>query len=169
VGQSVLAPAFARIDGTLACEGVSLARIAAQAGTPTYVYSLGAIREQYRRLTQALGDTPYRVHYSCKANGNLAILRTLQALGAGVDVVSGGELYRAVQAGFAPDDIIFGGVGKTMRELDDAVAAGIRLINAESEDEVRAIDAAARRAGKTVGVGLRVNPEVAVEAFHAYR
>jgi diaminopimelate decarboxylase len=168
VGQSVLAPAFARIDGTLACEGVSLARIAAQAGTPTYVYSLGAIREQYRRLTQALGDTPYRVHYSCKANGNLAILRTLQALGAGVDVVSGGELYRAVQAGFAPDDIIFGGVGKTMRELDDAVAAGIRLINAESEDEVRAIDAAARRAGKTVGVGLRVNPEVAVEAFHAY-
>jgi diaminopimelate decarboxylase len=169
VGQSVLAAAFARTEaGTLACDGVPLVRIADDVGTPAYVYSLAAIREQYQRLTQAIGDVPHRVHYSCKANGNVAILRTLQSLGSGVDVVSGGELYRAGLAGFAPEDILFGGVGKTEREITEAVAAGVLLINAESEDEIRRISDAAVRAGKTIGVGLRVNPEVAVEAFHAY-
>ncbi|HEY7567802.1 MAG TPA: hypothetical protein VH762_09545, partial [Gemmatimonadaceae bacterium] len=125
MGQSVLAAAFARSDGALACEGVALKRIADDVGTPAYVYSLGSIRDQFRRLTQAIGDAPHRVHYSCKANGNIAILRTLHALGAGVDVVSGGELYRARLAGIAPRDIIFGGVGKTARELDEAIAAGV--------------------------------------------
>jgi diaminopimelate decarboxylase len=165
---TALAAAFARSDGALACEGVALKRIADDVGTPAYVYSLGSIRDQFRRLTQAIGDAPHRVHYSCKANGNIAILRTLHALGAGVDVVSGGELYRARLAGIAPRDIIFGGVGKTARELDEAIAAGVLLVNAESEDEIRMLSEAAQRAGKTVGVGLRVNPEVAIEAFHAY-
>lgn len=168
MGQSVLATAFARSDGALACEGVALKRIADDVGTPAYVYSLGSIRDQFRRLTQAIGDAPHRVHYSCKANGNIAILRTLHALGAGVDVVSGGELYRARLAGIAPRDIIFGGVGKTARELDEAIAAGVLLVNAESEEEIRMLSEAAQRAGKRVGVGLRVNPEVAIEAFHAY-
>jgi diaminopimelate decarboxylase len=147
---------------------VALKRIADDVGTPAYVYSLGSIRDQFRRLTQAIGDAPHRVHYSCKANGNLAILRTLHALGAGVDVVSGGELYRAGLAGFASSDIIFGGVGKTIRELEEAVAAGVLLVNAESEDEIRMLSDVAQRTGKSIGVGLRVNPEVAIEAFHAY-
>jgi diaminopimelate decarboxylase len=168
VGQSVLAAAFARTDGALACEGVPLKRVADDVGTPAYVYSLASIRDQYRRLTQAIGDVPHRVHYSCKANGNIAILRTLHALGAGVDVVSGGELYRAGLAGFAASDIVFGGVGKTAREIDEAVAAGVLLVNAESEEEIATLSDAAVRAGKTIGVGLRVNPEVAIEAFHAY-
>lgn len=165
---TALAAAFARSDGALACEGVALKRIADDVGTPAYVYSLGSIRDQFRRLTQAIGDAPHRVHYSCKANGNLAILRTLHALGAGVDVVSGGELYRAGLAGFASSDIIFGGVGKTIRELEEAVAAGVLLVNAESEDEIRMLSDVAQRTGKSIGVGLRVNPEVAIEAFHAY-
>ncbi len=168
MGQSVLAAAFARSEGALVCEGVALRRIAEDVGTPAYVYSLAAIREQYRRLTQAIGDVPHRVHYSCKANGNLAILRTLHSLGAGMDVVSGGELYRAGLAGIAPRDIVFGGVGKTAREIDEAVAASVLLINAESEEEIRAISDAAQRTGKTAGVGLRVNPEIAIETFHAY-
>ncbi len=165
---TALAAAFARSDGALACEGVALKRVADEVGTPAYVYSLGSIRDQCRRLTQAIGEAPHRVHYSCKANGNLTILRTLHALGAGVDVVSGGELYRSRLAGFAAGDIIFGGVGKTTRELDEAVAAGVLLVNAESEDEIRILSDAAQRAGKRIGVGLRVNPEVAIEAFHAY-
>lgn len=168
MGQSVLSAAFARTDGALFCEGVPLKRIAEEVGTPAYVYSLGAIRDQFRRLTRATGDAPHRVHYSCKANGNIAILRALHALGAGVDVVSGGELYRARLAGFVPDDIVFGGVGKTAREIEEAVAAGVLLVNAESEEEIRALSEAAQRAGKTIGIGLRVNPEVAIEAFHAY-
>jgi len=168
VGQSVLAAVFVRSEGSLACDGVPLKRIADDVGTPAYVYSLASIRDQFRRLTQAIGDVPHRVHYSCKANGNLAILRSLQTLGAGVDVVSGGELYRAGLAGFAPQDILFGGVGKTEREISEAVAAGVLMINAESEDEIRAISDAAERTGRVAGVGLRVNPEVAIEAFHAY-
>lgn len=168
MGQSVLADAFVRADGALACEGVPLRRIAAHVGTPAYVYGLASIREQFRRLTQAVGDAPHRVHYSCKANGNLAVLRTLHALGAGMDVVSGGELYRAGLAGIPPRDVVFGGVGKTVREIDEAVAAGVLLINAESEDEIRAISEAAQRIGKSAGVGLRVNPEIAIETFHAY-
>ncbi|HJU72098.1 MAG TPA: diaminopimelate decarboxylase [Gemmatimonadaceae bacterium] len=168
MGQSVLADVFARVDGTLTCEGVPLRRLADEVGTPAYVYSLGSIREQFRRLTQAIGDAPHRVHYSCKANGNLAILRTLRSLGSGVDVVSGGELYRAQQAGYAPGDILFGGVGKTKREIAEAITAGVCLINAESEDEIRMISEVAQRAGMTANVGLRVNPEIAIEAFHAY-
>lgn len=168
MGQSVLTDGFSRIESALACEGVPLRRIAEEVGTPTYVYSLGSIREQFRRLTQAIGDAPHRVHYSCKANGNIAILRALRSLGAGVDVVSGGELYRAQRAGYEPGDVVFGGVGKTVREIAEAVSAGVELINAESEDEIRAIGDAAQRAGKTANVGLRVNPEVAIEAFHAY-
>ncbi|MEW5915306.1 MAG: diaminopimelate decarboxylase [Gemmatimonadota bacterium] len=168
MGQSVLTDAFVRSEGALLCEGVSLARIAEAVGTPAYVYSLGAIREQFRRLTHAIGDAPHRVHYSCKANGNVAILRTLKALGAGVDVVSGGEMHKAQFAGFASRDILFGGVGKTEREIAEAVAAGVLAINAESEDEVRVINDVAQRAGVVARVGLRVNPEVAIEAFHAY-
>ena len=107
--------AFARVDGALACEGVALATIANAVGTPTYVYSANAVRDQYARLAAALDGVPYRIHYSLKANSNLALLRLLRSLGSAADVVSGGELFRARRAGFSPRDIIFGGVWKTER------------------------------------------------------
>ncbi|HEY7877736.1 MAG TPA: diaminopimelate decarboxylase, partial [Gemmatimonadaceae bacterium] len=168
MGQSVLSAGFAQADGTLACEGVPLEAIARDVGTPVYVYSSGAIREQYARLDRALAPVPHRLHYSVKANSNLAVLALLRSLGAGVDIVSGGELYRAIHAGFAATDIVFSGVGKTEPELREALATGILLVNVESEGELRLLDRVAADMGLTAPVALRVNPEVAVETPHRY-
>jgi diaminopimelate decarboxylase len=168
VGESVLTAGFPRIDGTLHCEGVSLRRIAADAGTPVYVYSAATIRNRYELLTSALDRVPHRIHYTLKANSSLAVLQLIRELGAGADVVSGGELFRARRAGFAPTDIIFGGVGKTERELREALEVGVLLINAESEREVRLLDAIARELGTTAPVSIRVNPEITVDAAHHY-
>ncbi|HZF68034.1 MAG TPA: hypothetical protein VEZ47_08350, partial [Gemmatirosa sp.] len=107
-----LAPGFLRRAGVLHCDAVAAPLIAAEVGTPCYVYSAGVVRQQYRRLEAAFAGVPHRIHYSVKANSNLAILRLLQAEGAGVDIVSGGELYRAREAGFAGGDVVFSGVGK---------------------------------------------------------
>src|SRR5437868_10717583 len=147
VGEGVLTSGFTRVDGALTCEGVSLATIVEHVGTPTYVYSASVIRDRYRRLDHSLDELPHRIHYTLKANSNRGVLRVLRELGAGVDVVSGGELFRALAAGFAPSDIIFGGVGKTERELSEALDADILFINAESETEVRAIDCLAGERG----------------------
>ena len=117
MGQSVLTTGFSRIDGVMHCEGVSLEHIAREVGTPLYVYSAATIRDRYERLDRMLAPVPHRIHYTLKANSNRAILDIVRELGAGVDVVSGGELHRALRAGFAPSDIIFGGVGKTEREI----------------------------------------------------
>jgi diaminopimelate decarboxylase len=155
-------------DGALTCEGVVLAAIARAVGTPAFVYSSGSIRDQFARLSQSLAGVRHRIHYSLKANGNRAVLRLLHSLGAGADVVSGGELYRALAAGFAPNDIIFGGVGKSPRELAEGVDADIRLINVESESELRLIDEIASARGRTTRVALRINPEIDVGAFHSY-
>ncbi len=168
MGQGVLTSGFARVDGTLSCEGVSLDRIAADVGTPAYVYSAAMVRDRYRRLDAALAPLPHRVHYTLKANSNAGVLRVLRELGAGVDVVSGGELFRARRAGFRGEDIIFGGVGKTERELREALEAGVLLINAESEAEVRLLNRLAGELGVTAPVGLRVNPEVTVDSSHRY-
>jgi diaminopimelate decarboxylase len=168
VGESVLTRAFARVDGALACEGVSLSTIANAVGTPTYVYSANAVREQYARLAAALDGVPFRIHYSLKANSNLALLRLLQSLGSAADVVSGGELFRARRAGFAPGDIIFGGVGKTEREIADGLDAGVLLLNVESEDELRIVDRLARTRDMVAPVAIRVNPEITVETPHSY-
>jgi diaminopimelate decarboxylase len=168
VGQSVLTPAFARVDGALACEGVALSAIANAVGTPTYVYSANTVRDQYARLAAALDGVPYRIHYSLKANSNLALLRLLRSLGSAADVVSGGELFRARRAGFAPNDIIFGGVGKTEQEISDGIDAGVLLINVESEDELRIVDRLGRARAVVVPVALRVNPEITVETPHSY-
>ena len=168
MGQGVLTSGFARIEGGLACEGVPLERIARELGTPTYVYSSAMVRDRFVRLDEALADVPHRVHYTLKANSNAGLLRLLRELGAGVDVVSGGELFRALRLGFTGDDIVFGGVGKTDRELREAVQAGVKLVNAESEAEVRALDRIAREEGTTARVGLRVNPEVTVDSSHRY-
>jgi len=168
VGESVLTRSFARVDGALTCEGVSLSTIARAVGTPTYVYSGSAVREQYARLSAALDGVPFRIHYSLKANSNLALLRLLRSLGAAADVVSGGELFRAQRAGFAPQDIIFGGVGKTEREIADGIDAKVLLLNVESEDELRIVDRLARSRGVVAPVAIRVNPEITVETPHSY-
>src|SRR5688500_20033803 len=99
VGEGLLTASYARSERALSCEQVSLVDLAEAVGTPAYVYSTAAVREQYSRLAQVLAPVPHRIHYSCKANGNLAILGLLRELGAGIDVVSGGELFRAQRAG----------------------------------------------------------------------
>jgi diaminopimelate decarboxylase len=168
MGQGVLTSGFTRTENVLACEGVPLERIAREVGTPTYVYSAAMVRDRFVRLDEALVDVPHRIHYTLKANSNAGLLRLLRNLGAGVDVVSGGELFRALRLGFSGDDIVFGGVGKTEKELREAVKAGVKLVNAESEAEVRALDRIAGEEGATARVGLRVNPEVTVDSSHRY-
>ena len=168
VGTGVLSTVFSRPEGELLCDGVPLERIAAVAGTPAYVYSARSVREQYARLAGALAGVPHHVHYSVKANSSLAILALLRELGAGVDIVSGGELHRATLAGFGGDDVVFSGVGKTAEELYAALHAGVRLINVESEGELRLVSAVAESLGVDAPVALRVNPEVEVDTPHHY-
>lgn len=148
--------------------GVDLEAVAARVQTPAYVYSAPAIRDRYGRLTIALAGIPHRVHYSVKANGNLAVLALLQELGAGVDIVSGGELFRALQAGFDGTDVVFSGVGKTEAELGEALDAGVLMFNLESEGELRLLASVAAARGVVASVAFRVNPEVEVDAAHHY-
>ena len=150
------------------CEGVSLETIAREEGTPCYVYSSAAIREQYAHLHDALGKVNARLHYSVKANSSIAILSLLRELGAGLDIVSGGELFRALKAGYKGNDIVFSGVGKTEREMEEALRAEMLLFNVESEQELHVLDRVARRLGVTAPVALRVNPEVLVDTPHPY-
>ena len=159
---------FARRGGWLHVDDVPLEAIARVHGTPAYVYSASVIRAQYARLDAALHGVPHRLHYSVKANGNLALLSLLRELGAGVDIVSGGELFRALRAGYTGSDIVFSGVGKTEEELERAVEARVKLVNVESEAELRLLGAVATRVGVVVPVALRVNPEVEVETPHYY-
>jgi diaminopimelate decarboxylase len=147
-------------------EGV-LRAIATAVGTPAYVYDAGSIRGQYRRLDAALDPVPHRICYSVKANANLAVLSLLRGLGAGADIVSGGELVRARRAGFAGADLVFGGVGKTREELLAALEAGVGLISVESEEELALLTELAGASDRVANVGIRVNPEVAVET-HRY-
>lgn len=168
MGQGVLTAAFVRRDGALYCEDVAAGEIARVAGTPTFVYSAAVLRDRYQRLTTALAGVKHRVHYSLKANANRGMLGVLRELGSGVDVVSGGELYRALAAGYSGSDIIFGGVGKTAHELREALKARVKLVNVESEAELHLLDAIARELGVIAPVGFRINPEVTVENPHAY-
>ena len=149
------------MDG-LVMEEVPLARIARKAGTPTWVYSAGALRARYRALDNALRDAgvPAEIHFAMKANPNLAVLRLMRDCGAGADVVSGGELRIARAAGIDPAHIVFSGVGKTAGELRTALAAGIGQINAESAEEIAVISAVATAMNVTAPVALRVNPDV---------
>jgi diaminopimelate decarboxylase len=150
------------------CEDVDLETLARAVGTPAYVYGATHIRNQYRRLETALSGAPHLIHYSVKANSSLAILALLRELGAGVDIVSGGELERALRAGYSGREVVFSGVGKTERELREALGAGVLLFNVESEAELRQLDRIARGMGRAAPVALRVNPEVTVETPHPY-
>lgn len=154
--------------GVLHADRIPLPLVAEAVATPCYVYSAATVRRQYRRIAAALAGVPHRIHYSVKANSNLALLRLLRDEGASADVVSGGELYRVREAGFGPGEVVFGGVGKTARELDEALGAGVLFVNAESEGELRLLDAVARGRGVVAPVALRVNPGVSVETPHHY-
>jgi diaminopimelate decarboxylase len=151
---------FFRQEGELTCDGVPLSRIARQLGTPLYVYSRALIEENYRRFDKAFSPVPHLVCYAAKANSNLTILNCLASLGAGADVVSGGELRAALESGFPPDRIVFSGVGKTDDEIRAGVAADVLAMNAESERELERIDALAKELGRTARVALRVNPDI---------
>ena len=153
-------------DGALTCDGVALAEIASEVGTPAFVYSAAAIDEAYDALLAAVGR-PCLVAYAIKANGSLAILRRLASRGCGANIVSGGELARALRAGIEPAKIVFSGVGKTDEELRAALEAGIRAIHVESVPEIDAIEAVARALGKKAPIALRVNPNVDAET-HPY-
>src|SRR5438876_10894237 len=140
-----------------------LRSIAERVGTPTYVYSANLIRAQYHALHDALKDVPHRICYSVKANGNIGVLKVLKSLGAGADIVSVGELRRALAAGFDADSIVFSGVGKTAPELEEAIRAGVGFLNSESSAELDAVIAVARRLKKLARVRVPVNPDVATE------
>ncbi len=144
----------------LCCEQVSLRSLAADVGTPAYVYSKAALLESYRAYDDAFAEVPHVVCYSIKANANLGVLATLARAGAGADIVSGGELFRALRAGFPPSKIIFSGVGKTRDEMRDALEAEILMFNVESLSELRTLDEVARELGVRAPVALRVNPDV---------
>ena len=147
-------------DGVLHAEDVSLGAIAEAVGTPFYCYSTATIERHYRVFSAAFADVSATVCYSLKANSNLAVVRTMAALGAGADVVSVGELERALAAGIPADKIVFSGVGKTRDEMARGIAAGIMQFNVESLREIELLDAVARGLGAVVPVALRINPDV---------
>jgi diaminopimelate decarboxylase len=152
--------AFEYRGGVLAAEGVSLERIAERYGTPCFVYSRAALEGAFRQFDGAFGDAPHLVCYAMKANSSLALLNLLARLGSGFDIVSGGELARAVAAGADPGRIVFSGVGKTTAEMQRALELGILCFNIESASELDRLDTAARQAGKRAPISIRVNPDV---------
>jgi diaminopimelate decarboxylase len=152
--------AFAYRNGALFAEDVDLAAVAAQVGTPAYVYSTAALVANYRAYVDALAGLPIAVCFAAKANSNLAVLRTLVAQGAGIDVVSTGEMKRALAAGCPPDRIVFSGVGKTVEDLEAALLAGIHQINVESLQELELLSQIAVRLRRDAVVAFRVNPDV---------
>ncbi len=156
-----------RRGATLLVGGVPVSAIAEGAGTPVYVYNAGVIRRQYRRLAADLAPVPHRICFAVKANSNLAVLRVFRDLGAGADIVSGGELRRALAAGFAAERVVFSGVGKSPTELAAALVAGVGHIHLESSDELEKLGAIAERLGTTTAIGIRVNPDVSAET-HPY-
>ena len=166
--EALLADAgLERRDGSLVMAGVPLSAVADAVGTPAYVYNAEAIRARYAELDAALTAVPHRICYAVKANGNLAVLRVLRDLGAGADIVSAGELGRALAAGFSAERIVFSGVGKSAEELRAAVEAGIGHINVESAEELELLGAVAAECRRRVSVGIRVNPDVTTET-HPY-
>lgn len=147
-------------DGEMFAEDVALAKIAADVGTPVYVYSTATFTRHYRVFADSFVDTRALIAYSVKANSNIAVLATLAQQGAGADVVSGGELKRALLAGIPASKIVFSGVGKTRTEMRDALVAGIRVFNVESLAELRVLNEVAIDMGKVAPVAFRVNPDV---------
>ncbi len=147
-------------DGTLRAEGVELSRIAAEVGTPVFVYSKATLARHYRVFDQALAGLDHHICYSVKANGSLAVLNLLARMGGGADVVSGGELHLALQAGIPAGKICFSGVGKTDWEMAQALQADILMFNVESLPELEVLNRVALDLGKKARFAVRVNPDV---------
>jgi diaminopimelate decarboxylase len=158
---------FAYREGCLHGEAVDLATVARDHGTPCYVYSRAAIESAWRAYDQAFADGGHLICYAVKANGNLAVLGVLARLGAGFDIVSGGELERVLRAGGRPDRVVFSGVGKRRDEMARALEVGIRCFNVESVPELDRLEAVAADSGRRAPVALRVNPDVDPET-HPY-
>ena len=154
-------------DGRLHCEDVDLARAAQEFGTPLYVYSAGTVLDHYRRLDSALEPLDHLICYAVKANSNRAILKLLGEAGAGFDIVSGGELFRVLNAGGDPRKCTFAGVGKSREEIEYALDQGVHSFNVESEAELDYIAEIAKAKGRRAPIALRVNPDVDSHT-HAY-
>jgi diaminopimelate decarboxylase len=157
---------FAYRDGVLHAEAVNLDTLAAAVGTPFYCYSTATLTRHYQVFAGAFADVPALVCYAMKANSNQAVVRTLARLGAGADVVSGGELKRARTAGIPADKIMFSGIGKTEAELALAVDEGILCVNVESEPELELLSSIAASKGRTANVSVRVNPDIDAKTHH---
>lgn len=146
--------------GELYCEEVALERIAKEIGTPCYIYSHATLTRHFRAFDRAFQDVPHIVAFAMKANSNLAILRLMAREGSGADIVSGGELYRALQAGIPAQKIVFAGVGKNREEIRYGLEQDILMFNVESSDELRAIDEVAAELRRRARVALRINPDI---------
>src|ERR1700735_5313009 len=151
---------FAYRNGVLHAEDVDLIALSDAVGTPFYCYSTATLERHYRVFAEAFADVDALICYAMKANSNQAVIATLARLGAGADVVSGGELLRARSAGIPPEKIMFSGVGKTAPELAQAVDEGILCVNVESEAELELLASIAAAKGRTVPISIRVNPDV---------
>lgn len=151
---------FFTTNRELVCDGVPVAAIAETVGTPVYVYSAAAVRARYRAIDAAFGGYPHRIHYALKANSLLAIACLLRDLGSAVDANSIWEIELARKAGFAPDEIVFTGVGKTGAELEAAVPLGLKAINVESAGELARTESIASRIGRVARVAVRINPDI---------
>src|SRR4029079_7210671 len=147
-------------QGELYCEQVPVSRIAKEAGTPCYIYSHATLIRHIRAYDSAFKNVPHLIAFAMKANSNLAILRLMAKEGSGVDIVSGGELFRAMKAGVPSSKIVFAGVGKNAEEIRDALKADILMFNIESSAEMHAINDVAASVGKIAPVALRINPDI---------
>ena len=147
-------------QGELYCEQVPVSQIAKQVGTPCYIYSHATLVRHIRAYDSAFKNIPHLIAFAMKANSNLAILRLMAKEGSGVDIVSGGELFRALKAGVSPSKIVFAGVGKNVEEIRDALKAEILMFNIESSAEMHAINDVAASVGKIAPVALRINPDI---------
>ncbi|HPN98166.1 MAG TPA: diaminopimelate decarboxylase [Syntrophorhabdaceae bacterium] len=147
-------------NGALYCEEVPVENIVRATGSPVYIYSYRTIERHYKVFDNAFKGVPHIICYSCKANSNIAILRAIGRLGGGVDIVSGGELYRSSAAYIPNDKIVFSGVGKTEEEIVAAIRSNILMINVESEEELSTIARIASKMKKHVPLSIRVNPEI---------
>ena len=147
-------------DNQLYCESVPVQEIASKVGTPFYLYSYHTLVRHFTVFDQAFHGIPHLVCFSAKANSNMALLRLFSSLGGGIDVVSGGELYRALKGGADASKIVFSGVGKREDEIEDALEAGILMFNVESFQELETINRVAGRIGKKAAIAIRVNPDI---------
>lgn len=157
---------FTYCENELQCEGQKLSDLAKEYGTPLYVYAERGFKERFREIDSALFGIEHIICYSIKTNFNMAIIRLMASLGSGGDVVSGGELYRALKAGIAPDKIVFAGVGKTREEIEYAVDAGILMFNCESFQEIELIEEVSAAKGKKTAIAIRINPDVDAKTHH---